>query len=100
MKEQELTDRFPIHLDRIQSIIDRIHNRYPLVSRYEVVLIVKTFFEITRTLMLKGNYLSINTLYANLHIIQYKRFNFKDIRNIIKTKLTTSGEIKNNELNK
>lgn len=100
MKEQELIDHFPIRLDRIQQIIDRIHNRYPLISRYEVVLIVKTFFEITRALLLKGNCLSINTLFANLHIIQYKIVNPKYIKNTIKAKLTTPEEIRINELNK
>lgn len=101
MIQKELLDQYPISLKYIQPIIDRIHHRYPALSRYEIVVIVKQFFETIRYLMfVEDKILSINTWFANLRLepAKFTGPTAKQRPNVIniKCKLTTPGKIKTN----
>lgn len=95
MIRKDLFDKLPISLEEIQPLIDRIHARYPVISRYEVVIIIKSFFETIRHLMIiDGSTLSINSLWANFFLNVYPRSGWGKSWIEFRVKLTTPRDIR------
>jgi len=66
-----LEDLPEVSLKHILPIIDRVHNRYPTISKIEVILIIKALLEIIRELLVLGKIVSINDLFDHAHILHY-----------------------------
>jgi len=68
---EDLIDLLPVSLKNIVPIIDRVHNRYPTISKIEVILIIKALLEVIRELLVLGKIVSINDLFDHAHILNY-----------------------------
>lgn len=90
----DLNREFPISLAHMQHIIDRIHTRYPLVEKYDITLITKTFFETVRSIMLDGGSVSIVNFFTNMHLYSFDKIRKNKYSRIVKIKLNTSRKIK------
>jgi len=66
-----MLEDLPVSLKNIIPIIDRVHSRYPTVSKIEIVLIIKTLLEVIRELLILGKIVSINDLFDHAHILYY-----------------------------
>lgn len=65
----------PISLKHNESLIDRVHARYPLIEKSEVSIIVKAIFQSFRDLLVLGKVLNFNNLFfdAKLHFFDYRK---------------------------
>lgn len=87
MNDLNLT--LPISLAKISSIIDRVAILYPSIPKSDIVLIIKSFFEVIRELLVQGKKVSINKLFVHAHI--YRSYN---IYNLLKIKANTPRSMK------
>lgn len=74
----ELLDRnLPISIKNNASLIDRIHSRYPLLSKSEISILVCTIFQSMRELLVTGKTLNFNGLWFDmkLYFFDYMRNN-------------------------
>lgn len=81
---------YPISIKNIVLIVDKVHSRYPKLSKDKVAIIIKLFFILIRRLMLAGETISIIGLFTDLKLIRFKRGAYY----VIKTKLKTSEYFK------
>jgi hypothetical protein len=89
-----LNQDFPISLKEIDPLINRIYERYPHLTHYEIVSIVKKFFETIRYLLLTGNIISFNTLIPRMQLLTFKK-NINGIYRLVnKMKLSTPKKMK------
>lgn len=94
MDKSQLDKELPIILAKIEPIIDRVCKRYPSLNKIQITIIIKSFFERIRFLLVKGDTLSINNFVGRLKLISfYRNRHGKDIINI-KAKLSTPKALK------
>ena len=89
-----LKEDFPISLKHIEHILTRVHERYPALTRYEITIIAKSFFETIRSLLIEQNTISINGFAANMKLIFFSKFVKNKHCKTAKIKLTTPGIFK------
>lgn len=89
-----MNKEFPISLAHMQHIIDRVHNRYPLVEKYDIALITKVFFETVRSIMFNGGSVSIANFFTNMHLYSFDKIRKNKYSRIVKIKLNTSRKFK------
>lgn len=65
----------PVSLKYNEDLIDRIHARYPYVSKTEISVVVKGIFESLRELLVLGKILNFNKLFfdTKLHFFGYRK---------------------------
>jgi hypothetical protein len=85
----------PISLVRIQHIIDRVHNRYPLVDKSDIVIVIKAFFETLRSALFVGDTIAIANMFSKMHLYHFSRIQNNRFSRVVKIKLTTSRKLKN-----
>jgi nucleoid DNA-binding protein len=88
----------PISIKYIDHIISRIYDQYPYISRYEISLIVKTFFDTMRTILVSGSSISINSFIGKMSLIRFRRTIKNKIYNIVKAKVSTPKKIRYGKL--
>jgi nucleoid DNA-binding protein len=67
----DLDQECPISLKDLEDLINRVHSRYPFIEKYKISLIIKSFFEILRELMVEGKSVSINGFFSNMKLIYF-----------------------------
>lgn len=75
-KEQmvEIVDKkFPISLRYNEELIEKVHSRYPLITKAEVAVIVKFVFETMREFMILCKVINFNKVFINLKMYFSKR---------------------------
>lgn len=88
---QELEQEMPIKLKKLENLIDRVHRRYPIISKMEVALIIKTAFEGMRELLVSGCILNFNRFVTDMKL----HFGTHGPRFAkVKVKLMTSPQLK------
>lgn len=85
---KNLNKTFPLSLKNIQNIIDRVHQKYPFIDKYEIILILKSFFENVRYSLVNDESVSIKGIFNNMKLIQSKN------KKILKVKTNTPKELK------
>lgn len=79
MSHQEMVDmlnvKYPINLRYNEDLVNRIHLRYPVVSKPEVAVVVKAIFQSFRDLLVLGKVLNFNKLFfdCKLHFFDYRK---------------------------
>lgn len=65
----------PISLKYNQDLVERVYQRYPLIDKSEVGIIVKAIFSSFRDLLVLGKVLNFNNLFfdTKLHFFQHRR---------------------------
>lgn len=94
----QLNDEFPVNLKYNEDLIDRIHQKYPLLDKTQISYIVKAVFQSFRDLLVLQKVLNFNNLFfdAKLHFFDYRKG--ARILPSLKVKLTTPPKLrKNNE---
>lgn len=83
-----------ISLKHISQIIDRVHNRYPILSKYQITLIIKGFLDQIQLLLINNDIITIRGLFSDMKIISFNKIlNNKFVR-MVKVKLNTSEKLK------
>lgn len=74
--EDLLNSLQPITLPKHPDIVERIYNKYPYVSRVEIALVVLTFFEVLRDLLLKGRTIILYPFITGfkLYVFRHKKY--------------------------
>lgn len=93
-KEANINDKLnttlPINIKHLESLIERVHKRYPLIEKSEVAIIVKMTFESFRELLVSGCILNFNKFVFNMKLYFFKATN----KPAVKMKLTTPPPIR------
>ena len=90
----ELNRKLPISLRELEYIINRVCDRYPAISKYEVSIIVRGFFEVSRWLIVNGHIISIHNFVNHMRLFSYERLNRGFIQRIFRIKLSTPRAMK------
>ncbi len=89
-----LNKDLPISLRKNEDLITRIHDRYPLIDKSQISLIVKTVFQSMRELMILGKILSFHTVFFNTKLHFYLRNVKGVIKPSLKVKIATPPPMK------
>lgn len=98
LSKEQVSDQInvdlPISLRYNEDLINRIYNRYPLLDKAEIGLIVKAIFSSMRELLIRGMVLNFNKLFFDT-----KLFFFMHVRNgvifpSVKVEMTTPPKLK------
>ena len=92
---EQLNRNLPISLEYLNDLIERVAIRYPVVSKYELILVIKTFFEKLRELLILRETISIKNLFNHMHLIYFSRIRNNKFHLISKIKLSTPRKLKN-----
>jgi nucleoid DNA-binding protein len=63
-----INKQYPIKFDKGEDLIERIHARYPLVSKTEIAVIINATFESIREFLIRGEIVTVSGLFNNLRI--------------------------------
>lgn len=94
----QLNDEFPISLKYNEDLVERIHQKYPLLDKAQIGYIVRAVFQSFRDLLVLQKVLNFNNLFfdAKLHFFDYCKSG--RILPSLKVKLSTPPKLrKNNE---
>jgi hypothetical protein len=88
----------PLNLKKLEPFIERIYNRYPLISKPQIVIIVKATLQAIRELLLLGYVLNIHRFVFDMKMLFFTHTE-KQTYPAVKVKLTTPPalRIKDNE---
>jgi len=89
-----LNKELPINLRYNEAMINRIHNKYPLISKTEISIIVRAVFQSFRDLLVLGNVLNFNGLFFDTKLFFFQRFRKGRIVPSMKVKLTTPPKLR------
>lgn len=89
-----LNKEIPINIKYNEDLVDRVHSRYPFISKIEVSLIVKSVFQSFRDLLVLGNILNFHNLFFDTKLYFFD-YNYKGT-NVpgVKLKLTTPPKLR------
>lgn len=91
----DLNKIFPISLVNIQHIINRVHARYPILEKQDITLIIKSFFESIRYILINGDSISISNLFTNMQLYYFYKVQKSKLVKIVKVRLSTAKKMKN-----
>lgn len=64
----EVNEEYPIQLVRNQDLVERVFQRYQVLGKAEVAIIVKAVFTCMRELLILGKVLNLNKLFADVKL--------------------------------
>lgn len=71
----QLNDEYPINIKYNEELVNRIYEKYPLIDKTRISIIVKAIFQSFRDLLVLGKVLNFNNLFfdAKLHFFDYRK---------------------------
>jgi len=63
-----INSELPIGLKNENDLIQRIHEKYPYIKKYEVAIIVKYVFEVIRENLILGKAITFYNLFCDMHL--------------------------------
>jgi hypothetical protein len=92
---KELIDaKYPIKLKYNEDLINRVQLRYPYIKKYEISLIIKSFFGVIRDLLITEKIISILPLFTNTQIKAYGHLRSGRKDAMIRIKTNTNKKLK------
>lgn len=91
-----LNKEYPISLKENEDLINRIYDRYPLISKSEVSIIVKYIFESIRELLVLGKILNFNNLFFATKFFFFPARRRGRILPSLKVKISTPLQMRKN----
>jgi len=90
-----LNKELPINIKYNEELINRIHCKYPILSKSQISMIVKLVFQSIRDFLVLGKILNFNKLFfdTKLHFFDYRRKG--RILKALKVKISTPPPIRN-----
>jgi len=99
ISNQEVVDilnrDYPINMRYNEELINRIHSRYPLISKYEISVIVRAVFQSFRDLMILGKVLNFNNLFFDTKLLFFDCCRRGRILPSLKVQISTPPKLRN-----
>lgn len=90
----QLNKELPINIKYNEDLVDRVHAKYPFLSKAEISVITKAVFQSFRDLLVLGNILNFHKLFFNAKLYFYD-YTHKGVRiPRVKLKLTTPPKLR------
>jgi len=89
-----VNEEFPIEIRQLESIIDRIHHKYPLIDKTQISLIVRAFFESLRDFLILGYEINFNKLLTNMKLRFFTHVINGKINPALRVKLKTPSSLR------
>lgn len=86
-----INDELPIKLVHNQDLIDRVSEKYPLLTKAEIAVIVKGTFQTIRDVIISNKILNINNFLCHSKIYFLRRKSDKNIFNFYFSIITPNG---------
>ncbi len=67
----DLNIDLPLNLKELEPVVNQIAQKYPLLKKSEISLVVKTFMEEIREQLLQGNNINIYGFLLNMNLYTY-----------------------------
>lgn len=94
MDISKINKEYPIKLNKIEHIINKIQQQYPALDKINIIIIINKAFEIIRRELITGKTIQINNIMFGMKIKKYQRvINQKKIEHI-KVKISTPRKFK------
>jgi hypothetical protein len=85
----EINKELPINLKHNEELVDRIHKKYPILTKTEISIIVKAVFQSLRDLLLLGKVLNFNTLFFDTKLYFFTHLRDGNILPALKVQMST-----------
>jgi hypothetical protein len=93
MDHQEVVDllneEYPINIKYNEDLVNRVHARYPLITKTEVSIIVKAVFQSFRDLLVLGKVLNFNNFFFKACLYFFTRKEGQVILPALKMEMST-----------
>lgn len=86
-----LNTEAPINIKTLEPLINRIYEKYPVIDKSKIAIIVKTVFEVMREFLVLGYVMNFNKLVFDWKLFF---FQFNKINLGLKAKLKTPQKLK------
>lgn len=83
-----------IKLSDKYDLISGIHDHYPVVSKKDISLIVKAFFDVMRESLLAGEVINFNKTFSKMMLLVYKHHRDNKDYVSVKVKVSTPEGVK------
>jgi hypothetical protein len=101
LSHQQVVDYFnieyPVSIKHNQDLVERVYQRYPLINKSEVGLIVKAVFSSFRDLLILGKVLNFNNLFFDTKIHFFKHRRGGRILPSLKVRISTPPPLRNHD---
>lgn len=91
-----VNSELPINIKTLESLVDRIYKRYPMIDKTQISVIVRAALESIRELLILGNVINFNKFVFNMKLHFFTHY-YKKLRAALKVKLSTPPSIKRNK---
>lgn len=89
-----LDQNLPISIKNNESLIDRIYSRYPLLSKSEISMLVRTIFQSMRELLVAGHTLNFNGLWFDMKLYFFNYVQNSRIYPALKMHISTPAKLR------
>ncbi len=86
---EQLNMDYPINLKYNEDLVERVHNRYPLIDKAQVGFIIKLIFQSIRELLVMGKILNFNKLFFDTKLFVIDKKKNGNILPTLKVKIST-----------
>jgi hypothetical protein len=66
-----LNDNYPISLKHNNELVERVYQRYPLLTKYQIGMIIKAIFTSIRDLLVLGKILNFHGLFFDTKLLVF-----------------------------
>lgn len=84
-----LNETYPINLKYNEDLVNRIHERYPVIDKTKIAIIVKAVFQSFRDLLILGKVLNFNKLLFDTKLLIFSYRKNGHILPALKVKIST-----------
>ena len=84
-----------MNLKYIEHIIDRVADRYPYMTKHQIVVIITTMFQFICEGLKNGDTISMNNFLPNMMIKRFARMSNNKQTTIYKAIISTPAKMKN-----
>ena len=101
LSKQEVVDilnmEYPINIKHNEDLVNRIHVRYPIISKTDISIIVKAVFQSFRDLLVLEKVLNFNTLFFDTKLFFFVHRCAGHILPALKVKISTPPKLRKND---
>lgn len=91
---QQINDQYPISLKLCQDLVERVSARYPIISKAEVALVIKGFFQGIRKLLVMGYIINIIEIFYDFKLFFFIKNGIKKNETRMKVRVKTPKDLK------
>lgn len=84
-----LDEDLPINLKYNEDLVNRVYDRYPIIKKYEIALIIKSIFQSIRELLVLGKILNFHNLFFDTKLLFFEHKENGKIYPSLKVQIST-----------